>query len=142
MPETVAGLPVHPLVVHAVVVLLPLAAVGVILIAAIPRWRAAIGFTVLVVTAVGAALVPVATMSGNNLADSIVESRTGGAPPGAGQHLVVLGRPTLAGVGSALVARPPGAQRTAIIDGSVGVRWAAFRRCRGCDHHSGGTGRP
>ena len=74
MPETVAGVPVHPLVVHAVVVLLPLAAVGVILIAAIPRWRAAIGFTVLVVTAVGTALVPVAIMSGNNLADSIGKS--------------------------------------------------------------------
>ncbi len=74
MPETVGGLPVHPLVVHAVVVLLPLAAVGVILIAAIPRWRAAIGFTVLAVTAVGTALVPVATMSGNNLADSLGKS--------------------------------------------------------------------
>lgn len=74
MPETVSGIPVHPLVVHAVVVLLPLAAVGVILIAAIPRWRAAIGFTVLVITAVGTALVPVATMSGNNLADSIGKS--------------------------------------------------------------------
>ena len=74
MPETVAGVPVHPLVVHAVVVLLPLAAVGVILIAAIPRWRAAIGFTVLLVTAVGTALVPVAIMSGNNLADSIGKS--------------------------------------------------------------------
>jgi hypothetical protein len=70
----VPGIPVHPLFVHAVVVLLPLAAVGVILIAAVPRWRAAIGFTVLVITAVGTALVPVATMSGNNLADSIGKS--------------------------------------------------------------------
>jgi hypothetical protein len=60
--------------VHAVVVLLPLAAVGVILMAAIPRWRAAIGFTVLVITAIGTALVPVATISGNNLADSIGKS--------------------------------------------------------------------
>ena len=71
MPETVSGVPVHPLVVHAVVVLIPLAAVGVILIAAFPRWRPAIGFTVLAVTAVGTALVPIAMMSGNNLADSV-----------------------------------------------------------------------
>jgi hypothetical protein len=71
VPDTIGGVPVHPLVVHAVVVLLPLAAVGVILIAAIPRWRAAIGFTVLAITAVGTALVPIATMSGNNLAASI-----------------------------------------------------------------------
>ena len=33
------GLPLHPLVVHAVVVLSPLAALGGLLYAAVPRWR-------------------------------------------------------------------------------------------------------
>lgn len=36
---TVFGLPAHPLVVHAVVVLLPLAAVAAIAAALVPRWR-------------------------------------------------------------------------------------------------------
>jgi hypothetical protein len=71
VPETVGGVPVHPLVVHAVVVLLPLAAVGVIVIAAVPRWRRALGFTVLCVTVVATGLVPVATESGEQLEDSI-----------------------------------------------------------------------
>ncbi|HSK26840.1 MAG TPA: DUF2231 domain-containing protein [Jiangellales bacterium] len=40
MPETVLGLPVHPLVVHAVVVLLPLSALGAVAVAAVARWLA------------------------------------------------------------------------------------------------------
>jgi len=36
---TINGLPLHPLLVHAVVVLLPLAAVGSIIIAVVPKWR-------------------------------------------------------------------------------------------------------
>ena len=39
MPHTLGGIPVHPLVVHVAVVLIPLAAIGVILIAFVPRWR-------------------------------------------------------------------------------------------------------
>ncbi|MBK7622503.1 MAG: hypothetical protein IPJ14_07525 [Kineosporiaceae bacterium] len=39
MFDTVLGLPLHPLVVHAVVILLPLAAVLTVAVAAIPGWR-------------------------------------------------------------------------------------------------------
>jgi uncharacterized membrane protein len=38
MPDTVGGLPLHPLIVHAVVVLIPLSALGAIAIALVPRW--------------------------------------------------------------------------------------------------------
>ena len=37
--DLINGLPVHPLVVHAVVVLVPLAALGTIAIALRPAWR-------------------------------------------------------------------------------------------------------
>ncbi len=39
MPHTIGGIPLHPLVVHAAIVLIPLAAIGVMLIAFVPRWR-------------------------------------------------------------------------------------------------------
>ncbi len=71
MPETVGGIPIHPLVVHAVVVLLPLAALGVLVVALVPRWRTAFAPLVLGITVVAAALVPVATQSGEALLRSV-----------------------------------------------------------------------
>ncbi len=61
------GLPVHPLVVHAVVVLLPAAVLGTIAIAVRPAWRRRYGTLVVGVTAVATALIPVATSSGEAL---------------------------------------------------------------------------
>jgi uncharacterized membrane protein len=74
MPETLGGIPIHPLVVHAVVVLIPLAALGVIAISVIPRWRGRFGVLVVAAAAVATALVPVATQSGENLEESVAES--------------------------------------------------------------------
>lgn len=68
MPDTVNGLPVHPLVVHAVVVLLPLACLGVIAIAVRASWRAKFGGLVVLVAAAATLAIPVATQSGENLA--------------------------------------------------------------------------
>lgn len=45
------GLPVHPLVVHAVVVLLPAAVLGTIAVAVRPAWRRRYGTLVVGVTA-------------------------------------------------------------------------------------------
>jgi hypothetical protein len=64
---TVDGLPVHPLLVHGVVVLLPLAALGGLVIAARGAWRRRFGMLVLVLTAAGVALVPLATTTGRQL---------------------------------------------------------------------------
>src|SRR3954469_600368 len=67
VPETVRGLPLHVLIVHAVVVLVPLVAVGTLLSALWPAVRRHFGALV-VVGAIGAtALVPIATGSGENL---------------------------------------------------------------------------
>lgn len=71
MFDTVNGLPLHPLVVHAVVVLLPLAAVGTIAIALVPRWRTTYGWLVLAAAAGGTALCLVATQSGEALQERV-----------------------------------------------------------------------
>jgi uncharacterized membrane protein len=65
--DLVNGVPVHPLVVHAVVVLLPLAILGTVLIAVRPSWRATYGSLVVVCAALATVLVPVATSSGEAL---------------------------------------------------------------------------
>ncbi|SCE78716.1 DUF2231 domain-containing protein [Micromonospora mirobrigensis] len=67
MPDTVNGLPVHPLVVHAVVVLLPLAALGVLALGLRPAWRGRFGVLVVVIAALATAAIPVATQSGESL---------------------------------------------------------------------------
>jgi len=67
MFDVVNGLPVHPLVVHGVVVLLPLAILGTVAIAVRPGWRSRYGALVVAVTAVATALIPVATSSGEAL---------------------------------------------------------------------------
>jgi hypothetical protein len=64
MFDTVLGLPVHALVVHAVVTLLPLSAAGVV---AVPRWRERYGTVVLLVSTAALVAVPVATQSGEKL---------------------------------------------------------------------------
>lgn len=73
MPEFVSGLPVHALVVHFVVVLLPLAVAGSVVVAVWPAARARFGWLVVAVAAVATVLVPVATSSGRKL-----KSRIGG----------------------------------------------------------------
>jgi glucan phosphoethanolaminetransferase (alkaline phosphatase superfamily) len=72
--DTVFGLPVHPLVVHAAVVLVPLSALLVTAIALVPRWRQGVfaWFTV-GLTAAATAAVPVATQSGQALAARVGE---------------------------------------------------------------------
>jgi uncharacterized membrane protein len=67
MFDLIDGLPVHPLVVHAVVVLLPLAILGTLAIVVRPSWRVTYGPLVTGVALVATVLVPVATSSGEAL---------------------------------------------------------------------------
>lgn len=67
MFDLINGLPVHPLVVHAVVVLLPLAVVGTVLIALKPSWRLRFGPLVVIAAGLATVLCPVATSSGESL---------------------------------------------------------------------------
>jgi hypothetical protein len=68
---TIDGLPAHPLVVHAVVVLLPLAAAGGLIIAVRPSLRRRFGLVVLALAVAGVGAVPVATQTGNELSDAL-----------------------------------------------------------------------
>lgn len=71
MFDLINGLPVHPLVVHAVVVLLPLATLGVIAIAVRPAWRRPYGLLVVACTALATVMIPVATSSGEALEERV-----------------------------------------------------------------------
>jgi len=73
---TVDGIPVHPLLVHAVVVLLPLAAAGGLVIAARAAWRRRFGTVLLVLTAIGVGCVPLATTTGEQLKQGLPENPT------------------------------------------------------------------
>ena len=68
--DTLFGLPAHPLIVHAVVVLVPLAAIGGIAIALSAWVRAHIGWLVVAFAVAGVVLVPLATGSGEALEES------------------------------------------------------------------------
>ena len=83
MPETVFGLPVHPLVVHGAVVLVPLAALLAVIIAVSQEKRARWGVLAwLMVTAAWAATI-VAKLSGQSLKDSLYPTVT---PLNTAQH--------------------------------------------------------
>ncbi|TIC80115.1 DUF2231 domain-containing protein [Nocardioides sp. GY 10127] len=67
MTWTIDGLPVHPLVVHAVAVLVPLAALGTLAVALRPSWRRPYGPLVVACSVVAVGLLPVAVESGEGL---------------------------------------------------------------------------
>ena len=67
MFDLINGIPLHPLVVHAVVVLLPLTILGTLAIAAKPDWRVRYGHLVAAVGALSLIFIPIATSSGEAL---------------------------------------------------------------------------
>lgn len=69
--STFLGLPVHALVVHAVVVLLPLAAIAAFALAVVPGWRIRFGWSTLALVTVATGSVPVARESGQWLANAL-----------------------------------------------------------------------
>jgi len=72
--DTVLGLPVHPLIVHATVVIVPTAELAVALYAVWPRFRAWARFGPLALAAAAVVLTPLSTSSGESL-----EHRVGGS---------------------------------------------------------------
>lgn len=67
MFEQIGGLPLHPLVVHAVVVLLPLGALGAVAVAVRPRWARPYGPLVAAAAVLAALGAVVAVEAGNAL---------------------------------------------------------------------------
>jgi hypothetical protein len=72
--DTLFGLPAHPLVVHAAVVLLPLAAIGLVVVAAIPRARRLYAPIVLGIALAATVAVGLAQQSGEALEDRVTET--------------------------------------------------------------------
>jgi hypothetical protein len=72
--DDILGLPAHPLLVHGAVVLVPLAATGVALIAFWPAARFRLGYAVLAIAAAGAMTAVLAQRSGESLEDRVAES--------------------------------------------------------------------
>ncbi|CAN5428959.1 hypothetical protein BH10ACT10_BH10ACT10_27760 [soil metagenome] len=67
MPDNVFGLPVHPLIVHATVVIVPTAALAVILYALWPKFRDWSGWGPLALSVAALVLTPLSTSSGESL---------------------------------------------------------------------------
>lgn len=119
MFDLINGLPVHPLVVHAVVVLLPLAILGAIAIAVRPEWRTKYGVLVVAIAAVATALIPVATSSGEAL-----EQRVGdpGQHAQLGDQLIWFALPLLVLIAALVwLSRRPGTGRRLLQGVAVGT---------------------
>lgn len=71
MFDTIVGLPLHPLVVHAVIVLLPLSALGAVLVAAKQPWDRRYGWLVVLGAFVATGSAFVAKESGEALASRV-----------------------------------------------------------------------
>jgi hypothetical protein len=74
MPSTIFGLPVHPLLVHATVVLVPLAVLLVVLAVLVPRFRAWAGPLPAAVSLVALVLTPLSPSSGETLEQELPHS--------------------------------------------------------------------
>lgn len=95
MPDSIGGLPLHPLVVHAVVVLVPLVALGVIAVAVVPRWSTTYGNLLLIVTVVGTASIPVAEHTGEQLRATLPATAAISHHASLGSAMKWLGMPLL-----------------------------------------------
>jgi uncharacterized membrane protein len=76
VPEEIGGIPLHPLIVHAVVVLIPLVSVGAAIIAFVPRWRVRYGVPLVILAAGAAGASVLAKESGEQLAETVRETDT------------------------------------------------------------------
>ncbi len=74
MLDTIGGIPLHPLIVHAVVVLVPLASLLLLLAAVSPRIRHWAGLLTPITATIALILTPMASQSGEALQRRVAES--------------------------------------------------------------------
>ena len=72
--DNLFGLPAHPLVVHAAVVLLPIAAIATVVVAAVPRWRRPYALLAFGVSLAAAGAIWLAQESGESLEERVTET--------------------------------------------------------------------
>ena len=68
------GLPAHPLIVHAAVVLMPLAAAATVVVALVPRWRRSYAAIAFAAAVVAAGAIWLAKESGESLEERVRET--------------------------------------------------------------------
>jgi uncharacterized membrane protein len=73
MPETINGLPLHPLVVHAPVVLIPMVLIVTILVVVRQGWRRSLGWWAVLLAAVAVIATFAAARTGESLAEVVGE---------------------------------------------------------------------
>jgi hypothetical protein len=95
VPTFVSGLPLHPLIVHAVVVLLPMAVLGAVLIAVWPAIRARWAWPVVVLTVAAVVTIPLATSTGEGLEHNLPRTPALAAHAELGDQLLVFAVPLL-----------------------------------------------
>jgi hypothetical protein len=74
MPVTINGSPTHVLIVHVVVVMLPLAVLGAVLLVAVPATRRGFSLLTLLVGFIACAAIPFAFLSGSTLRSHVSDS--------------------------------------------------------------------
>jgi hypothetical protein len=74
IPETIYGLPFHVLINHAAVVIVPLAALAVIAIAVVPRWRERYGLLVAGLAVIASITTFITVLSGEDFEESLTEN--------------------------------------------------------------------
>jgi uncharacterized membrane protein len=95
VPTFLSGLPLHPLVVHAVVVLVPAAVLGALAVALWPRARRRWGWPVVTLTALAALSVPLATSTGEGLEHNLPRTPAIATHAELGDQLLVFVAPLL-----------------------------------------------
>jgi uncharacterized membrane protein len=116
MPEFVDGLPLHPLFVHFVVVLLPLAAAGAVVIAVWPAARQRFGWLVVAAAAGATLLIPFTTSAGEQLKERLPDSQLIEEHQELGDLMLRLSLPLLVFVVALMVVHEVGKRRE--------IRWA------------------
>jgi len=72
--KTLLGLPAHPLLVHVPVVLIPLVAMGTVVIVALPSWRPVLGWVLVALAGAAVVGVQLSMGSGEALEDHVERS--------------------------------------------------------------------
>lgn len=112
VPTFVSGLPLHPLVVHVAVVLVPAAVLGALVVALWPAARRRWGWPVVALTALAAISVPLATSTGEGLEHNLPRTPAIATHAELGDQLIVFVAPLLVVVlGLVLVERWRAPQR-------------------------------
>ena len=80
MLNKIAGIPVHVLVIHFVVVFVPLLIIGAIAFAAVPGWRKKIDWAVLILAVIAPISALIAKLSGQQLRSDLIVKGYSGKP--------------------------------------------------------------